>query len=536
MYVPEYISISMKLKFINLYLISRYINFIGVNLNYYMLKSYYRHKNILNHNRIQWTPQFWQPDCSVDYIVDTIIEEGIDILCMSVFVWNSDFTYQIAKKVKEINPSIKILIGGPDVDVLSNNDYFEVHNYVDYVVYGDGEEAFCKILDSILDNTPIKDGVNIVTKEKVYPHRVFFDNDYNTKSNFLSEKDILKKHLLEIREKTNDELVIEVRWERARGCPYACSFCDWSSGLHNKVKRKKSSWKEELDFLFSCPRVLVSPTDANWGMYEEDIEITNYAVDHGSFYVSNVSKLNKDRVYKLYDIMINGKKSLTRRLKLSFQDIHEDVLDNISRPDVPWETHKSLIQDFKKKHPNTHLIAEIIVGLPGQSISKQLNQMNEFRKAGINRVLCFFWEMIPNSPAYKPEYQSTYKIKAESLILINEVQKNFKSIEDVNNAVETGTPGWSKSKIVIGNSTQDFADILTCFALSEVFNKSCEEGDFSFFNDSFVMSIHDHMKLEANNIEKTKVFGIYSKKHNYYVSPNLYFSSLTYNDWNDLYS
>ena len=518
----------MKLKFVNLYLMSRYLNFIGININYYMLKSYYRYKNNANHNRIQWTPQHWQPDCSVDYITNKIIEEEIDILCMSVFVWNSDFTYQIAKKVKEINPLIKIIIGGPDVNVLSNNDYFEIHNYIDYVVYGDGEEAFCKILDSILDNKPIEDGINIVTKEKVYPHRVFFDSDYNTKSNFLSEKDILKNHLLEIRESTNDKFSLEVRWERARGCPYSCSFCDWSSGLHNKVKRKKSSWKEELDFLFSCPGVVVSPTDANWGMYEEDIEITKYAVDNGTFYVTNLSKLNKERVYKIYDIMIKGKKTKLPKVKLSFQDIHEDVLDNISRPDVSWKDHKSLIQSFKEKNPNIGLVAEIIVGLPGQTISKQLDQLNEFKNNGITNILCFFWELIPNSPAYKEEYQTVHELKVDSLVLLKEDNQDFKSLADVDNAIQTGKPGWSKSNIVIGNKTQELADILTCFALAQVFNKSSGKGDFSLLNNSVCENIYKEMKLTADLIKETKILGIYSKKHNCYVSIDKYFIDMDF--------
>ena len=89
----------MKLKFVNLYLTSKYINFISINPNYWMLKSYYRYINTINHDRIEWTDQLWQPFYTVDQITEIIIQENIDILCLSVFVWNSDFTYQVAKKV-----------------------------------------------------------------------------------------------------------------------------------------------------------------------------------------------------------------------------------------------------------------------------------------------------------------------------------------------------------------------------------------------------------------------------------------------------
>jgi len=525
----------MKLKFINLYLSSKYINFISINLNYFMLKSYYRYKNITNHDRIIWTDQIWQPYYTVNQIVDIVLEEKIDILCLSLFVWNSDFTYQIAKKTKEKNPNIKIIVGGPDVNALSDKDFFKKHHYIDYAVYGDGEEAFAKILDSILDNKPLLNGVNTVTKEKIYPHKIFFDKEYNKKSSFMSEKSIIKKHVNEVRQNTADNYFLQLRWERARGCPYKCSFCDWSSGLHHKVKRKKSNWKKELDFLFTLP-VMVVPTDANWGIYNEDIEITEYAVNKGKFFVSNLSKLHKDRVYKIFDLMVNSKKSKPKNIKISLQDIHEDVLENIDRPEIPWKDQKSLLHNFKEKNPNIEVIAEIIVGLPGQTISKQLEQLLEFKDAGISWIICFFWELIPNSPAFNIEYQKKFKINFESLTLINEIKQDFSTIEDINNAVKNGIPGWSKSKIVIETETQDLADILTCFALTEVYKKCIKVQDFSLLNMSVCKNIHEHMKIEAKNILQTKIFAIYSEKYKCYVSPDVYFFALDYNSLKVLYS
>lgn len=500
-----------------------------------MLKSFYRHKNVVNHDAIEWTDQLWQPYYTVDQITDIILKEKIDILCLSMFVWNSDFTYQIAKKVKEENPNIKIIVGGPNIVALTDKDYFKNYYYIDYAVYGDGEEAFAKILDSILDNKPLLESVNTVTKNKIYPHKIFYDKEYNEKSSIMSEKEIIKKHVEEVRQNINDKYFLQLRWERARGCPYKCSFCDWSSGLHHKVKRKQSNWKEELDFLFTLP-VMVVPTDANWGIYEEDIEITEYAVNKGKFFVSNLSKLHKDRVYKIFNLMVNSKESKPTNIKISLQDIHEDVLENIDRPEIPWNEQKQLLQDFKEKNPNINIIAEIIVGLPGQTIQKQLNQMLEFKEANIKWIICFFWELIPNSPASNIEYQNKFNVKFEPLTLINEIKEEFSTIEGINQSIKNGIPGWSKSKIVTESGEQDLASILTCFALTEIYKKCAVEGNFVLLNEFVCKNIYNHMKTEANNILKTKIFAIYSEKYKCYVSPDMYFFAMSYNDFLNKYS
>ena len=522
----------MKLKFINLYLSSKYINSISINLNYLMLKSYYRYKNESNHNKIDWTELLWQPDLTVDEIVDIIVKEKIEILCISLFVWNSDFTYMIAKKVKKQLPNIKIIAGGPDVFALNNPSYFVNHPYIDYAVYGDGEEAFSYIIDSILENTPITDGVNIVTREKTYPHRIFYDLRYNKQSSFMSEKDLLETHIYDVLLSNEDKFHIQIRWERARGCPYTCSFCDWSSGLHHKVKRKQSNWREELDFLLAFP-ITVVPTDANWGIYKEDIAITKYAVKRGKFFVSNFSKLHKDRVYELFDIIAANKKEIS--LKISLQDIHEDVLENVERPEVPWNEQVLYLDAFRKKHKGAKVITELITGLPGQTIEKQINQLQEFAKAKIDWMICFFWELIPNSPANKIRYQKKFGIEFDQLTLLS--SKDFISYEQIREAMKQGNPGWSKSKIVTQSGDMTLADMLTCFALTELYKKivNSSEKNFTLINESVANNILKDMIKASETIKESKVFAIYDKNTRCLLSPEHYFSNLTLTDFMSRY-
>ena len=60
--------------------------------------------------------------------------------------------------------------------------------------------------------------------------------------------------------------------------------------------------------------------------------------------------------------------------------------------------------------------------------------------------------------------------------------------------------------------------------------------DFSLLNETVCKNIHNHMKVEASNILDTKVFGIYSEKHKSYVSPDVYFFAMDYNDLSERYT
>jgi radical SAM superfamily enzyme YgiQ (UPF0313 family) len=66
----------------------------------------------------------------------------------------------------------------------------------------------------------------------------------------------------------------EVTWqgtlETNRGCPYACTFCDWGSLTYNKVKKfELERVFDELEWMARRNFDWISITDANFGMYPE---------------------------------------------------------------------------------------------------------------------------------------------------------------------------------------------------------------------------------------------------------------------------
>ena len=268
--------------------------------------------------------------------------------------------------------------------------------------------------------------------------------------------------------------------------------------MHHKVTRSKSDWKLEIDFLFSL-NISITPSDANWGIFKEDVEITQYAAERGNFYILNLAKLQKDRAFEMSKIIFreNEKKSNPRQwLKLSFQDLSEDVLNAIERPEIPWIEHKSYILDFVKEFPKAVIIGETILGLPNQKRQNLINQFYEFEKVSIQLIFAHLWEVLPNSPAYDEEYQRKYQIEFKKF---TSVIQTFNSIEDIYTSVDNGDTGWTNSTFVIKNNFMDFEDIIFTKLMAKMY------GVFKIKDKNFPFSIIENLIMPSLSIEAKRV-------------------------------
>lgn len=426
---------------------------------YLMIRAYYelrgKHKD-----QVGWLRTVYNSKVTVEELFETVKVESVDVLCLSMYIWNRAQLSHLAKLVKEHMPNTIIVAGGPDLDAHCNPAFFKDNPFIDYVVYGDGEEAFAMLLDSLVEGKQLDNAVNVVTPNKVFPFKIFQDAEFAECSPWIELKDEL---LVDINQYGKDNTVIY--WEMARGCPYSCSFCDWNNGLHNKVKRRRSNWREEID-LFVDLGIEVRVIDANWGMYKEDLEIHKYAMGKLVFVAMNLPKLNKKVAYELvsmsYEHFPNG------RYVVSLQDLNEEVLKNIDRPSPPWPEHKQLIIDLLAKHPTLVLKGELIIGLPGQRIDSWIDTLIELESTGIKSIEENIWMMLPGSPAYKTDYQKKFNITYDEITFIN---REFDSIDEIRNAIEVGDTGWYKSRIVTGTYSTNFAEILTILAISVIYNK-----------------------------------------------------------------
>ncbi len=164
-------------------------------------------------------------DCRIENVGYTELKEKIakpDIVGITTMTFTILDVIKTIKTIKEINPKIKIVLGGPHVHIYPE-ETIKISG-VDYCVLGEGEAPFKDLLDNI-DNT-----------EKLYNIRgiVFKDKDrvVNTgPRETIQDLDSLPfpaRHLIPYKKYGS---VLAKRFPvttmfTSRGCPYKCLFCD----------------------------------------------------------------------------------------------------------------------------------------------------------------------------------------------------------------------------------------------------------------------------------------------------------------------
>jgi hypothetical protein len=389
---------------------------IAVNPAPWMMKHYH---DLHGRAAVHWMTPDYIADRTPHDIVDELLSTDVDVLLLPCFVWNHDLQMSVAALYKSGNPAGRVIVGGPQLVAHKDKDFFRKFPYVDYAVYGDGERALTDILDYLVTG---ERGPWVNTVEKinghahVWPFEVLRDELYWSTSPYLSQKQYIKDSLQGIYDKgyTNRDVILAV--EFARGCMYRCAYCDWSQNLTKKVTRRKADWREELDF-FKDLDVAMRETDANFGQWEEDMAIYDYARQlhdperNFRFLVWNTAKLKKNADH----FMVGNVMTYDRRAKLSVEDTEEQVLKAIGRPSLPWSEHQALLARVRSRlgeerfQASTH--AELMLGLPMQTLDTFKENYTKLVLEGIFMFDLNHWVYAINSPGASPAYLKQHGIE-----------------------------------------------------------------------------------------------------------------------------
>jgi radical SAM superfamily enzyme YgiQ (UPF0313 family) len=354
-----------------------------------------------------------------------IKQNNVDILCTSHYLWNHEALTSQLSRIKSRLTLQAIIAGGPSIDVNNNKDFFDQHPYIDYAVYGAGEQAFADIVSHLVLETPMiafntsncgwknpNTGLPIVADYK-------FVKMLET-SPFVHNAKLFGRMVADAKKKNVTDILEWVPYTLTRGCPYACTFCDWNSGLGNKVSRRKNTYQQEIDLFQKLNLKNIYLSDANVGQYDEDVDMIEYFAqknlqENAGFRISgNYSKLNKKNNLKMFSIMAESG-LVQKTLNFSIQDINEQVLKNIDRPDVGWDTHVAMADELREKHPHLIVKTQLICGLPGQTVESWRQTMQQIVANNMLPVW-FVNEPLPASPAiYDPEYQKKWEFEYDKV-------------------------------------------------------------------------------------------------------------------------
>lgn len=272
---------------------------------------------------------------------------NFEIVAFSCYIWNITQTLEVARKIKEKNPEIKILLGGPEVSY----EYEPViaRNEIDYIIVGEGETGFSEFIHSYpnVDHVP-----NLVRRynEQVIanPQAPLFDlKHYENSMPYRFDKP--------------EELVNKVLYiETSRGCPYKCEFC--LASLDNKVRYlPNASIKATLLHMMQHGRV-IKFLDRTFNIKRDfTIDIFKFILEYRK--PENVFQfeitadiLHPDIIQFIHEHVPKG----LFRFEIGIQTVNQKANLEVSRKQN-FEKTKSIIKQLDYK-VEMHL--DLIVGLP----------------------------------------------------------------------------------------------------------------------------------------------------------------------------
>lgn len=133
---------------------------------------------------------------TIEEVYQTLILENLDVVFVSLYIWNGAFVDKLMSAFKAVKPSLKVFIGGPEAECLQN--YSATYPWADVLLKGhiDALDTYEKFEEVLSAESGIVDLGHGDMDQLPFPY-----NDFE-----LAEKGLFY-------------------YESERGCPFRCTFC-----------------------------------------------------------------------------------------------------------------------------------------------------------------------------------------------------------------------------------------------------------------------------------------------------------------------
>ncbi len=351
----------------------------------------------------------WRRD-TIEEAIETLKDS--DIVGFSVYIWNRSYSNVLARELKKANPDIFIIWGGPEPPI-ENPHFFDKLPFVDICVKLEGEKSFKSILYHYVTD---KDYTNI-------PGLLINDNGklIDTGDSLrIDDLDTIPSPYLTDVFKPLMEKFPKIRWnatlESNRGCPYACTFCDWGSLTYNKVKKFGiERVYDEFEWVGRNKCDFVSLTDANFGIFPERdsmiadklIEVQKKYNNPKAYTISWAKNQKREVVEIVRKLIYEGGSKLG--LNLSVQTMDENVLDIIKRKNLDTNKIEEVFELCEQY--NIPLYTELILGLPGETLDSWKNNFYKLFEAGNHTGITIYQAQLLENAEMNLSQRKMYRLE-----------------------------------------------------------------------------------------------------------------------------
>ncbi|MBT8062017.1 MAG: radical SAM protein, partial [Gammaproteobacteria bacterium] len=364
----------------------------------------------------------------ISYLTPQQLFEGISrkfgpgVWLFSNYIWSLDINLKIANLLKSRDQANLIIFGGPSVPgyAAACASFMADNPAVDIAVHGEGEVAIAELLDHVSageQGQVVYDASGLQEVQGL----TFRDPDareqlVNTPPRTrLKEPDSIPSPYLTGVFDSYDGAVEAAIIESNRGCPFGCTFCDWGSATRQKVRKfDLDRVKQEIEWIGRNQVRVIWIADANFGMYDRDIELSEYIVETKKKYgfpqevVVNYTKNTTRRLVEIIKAFSAG--GIISQGIISIQTTDEATLEVINRRNIKTEKYDELTRVFADA--NLPLSTDLMIGLPGITPQAFDRDLQRYFDVDVS-AKAYPTQLLPNSPMADPEYMEKYQIKVD---------------------------------------------------------------------------------------------------------------------------
>ena len=337
-----------------------------------------------------------------------ILSKKPNILGISIYIWNRGQSLELIERLKKQDPSIRIIIGGPEVsfDMTSTDQYT--------VIAGEGEKKWVEFLEHFQKKT--------LPSDKIL-------KDWESYGENLPELTpaYIKDDLVHLKNRL-------VYLETSRGCPYLCSFC--LSALDKTVRFfDDRTIHQQINLLIKGGVTKIKFVDRTFNLKPSHMkELMSWLLkfEGVAFHFEVVGDLLTNDLLDFLETVPKG----MFQFELGVQTTDQSSQEKIKRK----QNNKKLFSAIERLISSNliHIHCDLIFGLPGETIDDILNSFEEVCALRPHELQLGFLKFLPGAPIkeiiadYGYEYQSTPPYE---FILNNDLsasQLNYlKKFEDV---------------------------------------------------------------------------------------------------------